>query len=216
MFIEQLAVDPQFYFSVVVTVIVSIVLHELAHGWVALWLGDETPRLLGHLTANPLVHMPPISIGAVLLVGLGWGSMPVRPDRLRGEFGHAIVAFAGPAMNLVLAAIGLVAAGLIWRSGSEATLAVNGRDFLWVFGSYNVLLAVFNLIPVPPLDGSRILADFFDGYAKLLNNPSTAGFQIVAFALVFMFSGPFIEKLRYIVLPVVSAVAGTPLELGER
>src|SRR3954447_26147620 len=113
-FIENLQKDPRFFLAVCITVVVSISLHELAHGIVAIWLGDRTPIETGHMTLNPAVHLGPISLICLLLAGIAWGSMPVTPSRLRGRYGDALVAAAGPIMNLLLGAIALVALGL-WR-----------------------------------------------------------------------------------------------------
>ena len=95
-------------------VLFSISLHELAHGWAALWEGDTTPRDLNRLTANPLVQMGQTSLIVFAVVGIAWGMMPVRPDRFRhGRLGEAIVAFAGPMMNLLLGFISLTLHGLL-------------------------------------------------------------------------------------------------------
>ncbi|MBT5381502.1 MAG: site-2 protease family protein, partial [Phycisphaerae bacterium] len=85
-------------------VLLSITLHELAHGWAAIWEGDKTPIETGHMSANPVVHMGRFSLIVFALIGFAWGLMPVRPWRFRhGRLGEAIVAIAGPAMNLALA-----------------------------------------------------------------------------------------------------------------
>ena len=95
-------------------VIVSICLHELGHGWAAIWEGDDTPRQTGHMTINPMVHMGGYSIIAFLLLGFAWGLMPVNPGNFRHRrWGDAIVAVAGPAVNLILAVILLTIAGVI-------------------------------------------------------------------------------------------------------
>lgn len=169
-FIVMLKDDPQYYFMVVLSVIISVVLHELAHGWIAVRLGDDTPIHSGHMTGNPLVHMGPISLAFVFLTGLGWGAMPVDHTRLRGRYAGAQVALAGPAMNLFLAAIALAALSM-WEfhhpvAGSPAS--ESGRTFLHVFGLWNVMLGMFNLAPVPPLDGSWILSDFCRPYREFL------------------------------------------------
>ena len=176
-FLENLQTDRLLYISWVTTLIVSITLHELAHGWAALWQGDPTPRLSGHMTPNPLVHMGGMSLLLLFVVGLAWGMMPVDPSRFRSKYGDALVALAGPAMNVLLAIAALVGLGLWIRWGGYApdnTIASNWQDFLWVFGLVNVLLAIFNLAPVPPLDGSRILGNFHQGYRRWmyqLTNP---------------------------------------------
>ena len=89
-------------------VIFSIVLHELSHGWAALWQGDDTPRRLGHMTANPIVHMGGLSLLVFALIGIAWGVMPTDPSRYRwGRRGRVFVAAAGPAMNVALSLIAL-------------------------------------------------------------------------------------------------------------
>src|SRR5688500_10494240 len=168
MLIERLAEDPGSFFAIVIVVVISICLHVLAHGIVAVWLGDDTPIESGHMTLNPLVHMGPFSIIALLLMGIAWGAMPVDRSRLRGKYAEALVAAAGPAANVLISLVTLTALGLWLRSGDfdqELTqTATNGRDLLWTFGFFNIALAIFNLLPLPPLDGSRILANFSRWY----------------------------------------------------
>ena len=141
-------------------VLFSITLHELAHGWAALWEGDTTPRDLNRLTANPLVQMGQTSLIIFALIGIAWGMMPVRPDRFRhGRLGDAIVALAGPMMNLVLAFITLTLLGVLSAMGDMSIQWVKSVSlFLFVGGFLNVILFVLNLLPIPPLDGSRIIA----------------------------------------------------------
>src|SRR5262249_8984123 len=100
--------SPVLLVSWIVWVIGSIVLHELAHGWAALWCGDRTPIETGHMTWNPLVHMGQMSLLMFALVGIAWGQMPVDPSRFRGRYDDAKVALAGPLMNLALAITALV------------------------------------------------------------------------------------------------------------
>jgi Zn-dependent protease len=202
MFIEFLF-DPNqqlFYVSWVITVIFSITLHELAHGWMALRRGDRTPADLERMTINPLVHMGPFSLVALLVLGIAWGQMPIDPSRLRGRYGEAIVAAAGPATNLVLAILGLTALGLWIRLGAEPNTVFleNLRKFLWVFGAANFVLCLFNLLPLPPLDGSRILANFHRGYAMFISDPAHQGVLMFAFAMIFVFgSGIFTLAYRW-------------------
>ncbi len=146
-------------------IVVSICLHELGHGFAALWQGDETPRRFGHMTWNPLVHMGGWSLLCFALVGFAWGAMPVDPSRFRwGRRGRIVVAGAGPAVNLLLAAILVVAAGTYLASTKVADMAdltqqqFNIFQFLWTGCWLNLALLLFNLLPIPPLDGSQILA----------------------------------------------------------
>ena len=212
--IQLLQHDPQQFLMVIAVVVISIVLHELAHGWMAIRLGDDTPIRMGHMTGNPLVHMGPFSLVALCLCGIAWGQMPVDPTRLRGRHGSALVAGAGPATNLILAVLALTVLGLLVRfadpalfhdaaAAAEGGLAANLIKLLFVFGVTNVLLCIFNMMPVPPLDGSRIVANYHRGYALFFEDPSKQGFMLMAFCAVFFLSGtifaPFIGvAIRYV------------------
>ena len=152
-----------------VILIFSVVLHEVAHGYMANWLGDPTARLQGRLTLNPISHIDPI--GSIILPGLllfsqqftnfpfliGYAKpVPYNPYNLRGRYAEGLVAFAGPATNILLAVI----FGLMIRFGAPQL----GPDLVAAFGTIvyvNMLLAVFNLIPIPPLDGSKVLSTLF-------------------------------------------------------
>ena len=144
--------------SWIVVVIGSITLHELAHGWAALWEGDGTPRELGHMTGNPLVHMGSMSLLLFAVLGIAFGLMPVTPSRFRhGYVGRIVVSAAGPVMNLLLFLIFAVALGLMERFGASGPVADNVSIFLNFGAMLNVVLVVLNLLPLPPLDGWGIL-----------------------------------------------------------
>lgn len=184
------AFDPQtqfYFFSVVLSVVISITLHELAHGWAAIKLGDLTPIWQGRMTGNPLVHMGPYAIMALLVVGLSWGQMPVDPTRLKGKYAEAWVAFAGPATNFILALTALTGLGLLTRFDTLSGMGIekNALNFLYTFGSINAILGVFNLFPVPPLDGSHILANLNRRYALFISDPSKQGMLLLAFLMLF-------------------------------
>jgi len=165
-------------------VIASITLHELAHGWVATFEGDDTPRKTGHLSINPVVHMGIPSMVVFLVIGIAWGVMPVNPYKFRhGKLGHILVSAAGPAMNLLLALVALTALGLFVDPESKPFLAT----FLFVGGYLNILLAMFNLLPVPPLDGSTILANLSPSIERLYAHPQ-AGFIGLFFMLALFMS----------------------------
>lgn len=190
MFIEMAQTHPEIYVAIVTTVIISVTLHELAHGWVATWQGDDTPRVLGHLTPNPIVHMGVVSIVLAFLAGIAWGQMPVDPRKFRSRYGDAYVSFAGPAMNILLAIVGFTGLAL-WSKHLPsvediAPLQANLVKALWYFGMINIALAIFNMIPVPPLDGSRIMANLNHGYARWLQeNAELSNFLFFGvFALV--------------------------------
>lgn len=173
MFIQILADDPVFYTCWLASLIVSITLHELGHVFAALRQGDDTPRLMGRVTLDPLVHMGWVSILTAALLGLAWGVTPVNERAFRGRHGRAYVAFGGPAVNLLLALIALTTLALVARSSDARDLL--HRDnltlFLSVFGSLNLILFLFNMLPLPPLDGASIVADFVRPFDRLRRLP---------------------------------------------
>lgn len=142
-----------------VVLLIAFTIHELAHAVTADRLGDPTPRRMGRITLNPLKHLDPIGTILLLLVGFGWAKpVLVNPMNLRGNprMAMGIVAAAGPISNIIMAVLG----ALVIRSGLvslESATAMSIGMFLFVFIQINLILAFFNLIPVPPLDGSKIL-----------------------------------------------------------
>jgi Zn-dependent protease len=166
-------------------VIFSITLHELTHGWAAIWQGDDTPRRLGHMNMNPLVHMGPMSLVMFGLVGIAWGLMPVDPGRFRWKRrGWIVVAAAGPFMNLLLAIVSAILLAL-WIKLGPSHLPVYDHliTFLFVGGLLNVGLMLFNLLPVPPLDGSAILSGISSRWYRLMhqtNAPMIGMFVVLA------------------------------------
>ena len=151
----QLRYDPLGFLigliSLVVALLVAISVHEASHALAADRLGDPTPRSQGRLTLNPLAHLDPIGALLLFLVGFGWGKpVPVNPAYLRGQpmAAMARVAFAGPLA-------GLITAGVI--SIPFRLLNIFPGDFFLMLIFYNIILSLFNLIPIPPLDGFRVL-----------------------------------------------------------
>jgi Zn-dependent protease len=185
----------------VIWVIGSIVLHELAHGWAAIRKGDRTPIETGHMTWNPLVHMGQQSLIMFALVGIAWGAMPVDWTRLRGRHADAYVSFAGPAMNLLLAIASLLAlcfwlaiAGGLWFRGVRVPdpLFSNFAMFFRVGLIFNLVLMALNLMPVPPLDGSRIARSYFPSYDRFWHGEQAQYIALFAFVALFFFGGPYI------------------------
>ncbi len=150
---------PRYIIATLVAFVIGITVHEFSHAWSALMLGDDTAQRQGRVTLNPLSHLDPVgSIGILFLViggfGIGWGRpVPIVPSRLRWrQRGMGITAIAGPLSNVILAAIFVVPlrfGNII--PGSAAYV------FLRQIVLINMLLAAFNMIPIPPLDGSKIL-----------------------------------------------------------
>lgn len=146
--------DFETFFLVAIVLVTALSLHEYGHALAAELQGDHTARLAGRLTLNPKAHIDPLGALAMVLVGFGWGKpVPFSPRGLRSQrFGSAIVGLAGPAMNVILAFV--AALGLRVLAPGPGLLS----GFLNIMLFLNVLLALFNLLPIPPLDGSRILS----------------------------------------------------------
>lgn len=197
----------------IVALIVSIILHEMAHGYAANALGDPTARLQGRLSPNPLVHIDPLGsviIPALLLFSnagilFGWAKpVPYNPYNFTNQkWGEALVAAAGPATNLLLALI----FSIIVRSAGALELSASFIQISVYIVYINILLAIFNMIPLPPLDGSKILMAILP-YRAQMKYRNFAGlieqyglFAMFAFIFIFLnfFSGPFFVFVSTIV-----------------
>jgi Zn-dependent protease len=154
--------DPQLFLAFVIAVIVGITFHEFSHAAVATLQGDQTARSEGRLTLNPLSHLDPLGSIALVVAGFGWGRpVPFSPMRLHNRrWGAALVGLAGPAANFLLALASVIVLRLLYSTtlgGFEVDFRVRLLEMLVLL---NVVLGVFNLLPIPPLDGSRLLSIF--------------------------------------------------------
>jgi Zn-dependent protease len=152
--------DPQLFAAFVIAVIIGITFHEFSHAAVASLQGDQTARSQGRLTLNPLSHLDPLGSIALVVAGFGWGRpVPVTPSRLRNRrFGHVLVGLAGPAANFVLAIVSVVALRIAYPPADVAFDINFTLRLLDTLVAVNVILGVFNLLPIPPLDGSTLLS----------------------------------------------------------
>ncbi len=195
--------------------VMSVVIHEVSHGFAAHWLGDPTAKLEGRLTLNPIVHIDPLGsviLPAILLLSgssflFGWAKpVPYNPYNLRkgGRFAEAIVAFAGPLSNIVIALF----CGSLLRFG---ILPATSAPLVYSIVFLNVLLAVFNLIPIPPLDGSKVftsilpksLAFQYEKLRSILEQNIILGFStVILFVLVF--GGYFVQLVSFITDSIIT------------
>lgn len=201
------------YLAIVLgAILISMTLHEAMHAFMSHWLGDDTAKMQGRLTLNPLSHIDPVTtvLLPLFLVVLGmppFGAakpVPFDPTRVRfGEYGAALVGLAGPLTNLALAAI----AGLILHFG--VGLDEGFVSTLYIFVVVNVSFFIFNMIPFPPLDGSRVLYAFApDMVRDFMERIENMGFMaIIFFMLIFyaVLADPFIILVESLVRFLVGA-----------
>ncbi len=156
--LQYLFSNPSFLFGWIIALIIGLSIHEFAHAFIAHKLGDDTAKNAGRVTLNPLAHMDPIGTLMIFMAGFGWGKpVPVNPYQLKhGKWGHAIVSIAGPASNILTAAVFAMSFRIMIAADISAPTVI--VQMLQAIIELNLILAVFNLIPIPPLDGSKILA----------------------------------------------------------
>jgi Zn-dependent protease len=203
--------DPTTFFSRVIILLICLPVHELAHAVTATYFGDETPRMQGRLTINPLVHLDPIGSLLLIFFGFGWAK-PVSVDafQLTRRSSSAVmwVSLAGPLSNFLMAVLAVVPIRAGW---AQATYSSGGIlpsffSFLIEFIYINLLLAIFNLIPIAPLDGEKIADYFFPpSWVKVLDaiRPYGPAILLVVFVLA-----PYLgfNVLGSVINPVMNAL----------
>ena len=180
--------DPVWLMATAAIVFLALPIHEFAHAFVAVKLGDPTPRYQGRYTLNPLVHIDPIGALLIFVAGFGWAK-PVQwnPNNITIDrrLGSILVSIAGPLSNLALAILSI----LLLRIMQGIDLAPNFQDMAFVFflsfAQINVLLFVFNFLPVPPLDGSHVLFALLPENRQLYYTLSQFGTPVI-FLIVFL------------------------------
>ncbi len=194
LFINELGKHPDLFIATIVVVVFSICMHEMSHTWMARKCGDSTAWDNGYMTMNPLKLMGIPSIILLFVVGIAWGAVPVNPARLQPQWRRGLVSFAGPAANMLLAVFfaGVLALYTVVCDFAPAAKSVEESvNLLLQLGfRLNVMLAIFNMIPVPPLDGWDVFATFFPPLNRV-NPEIRSGAMLLLFALVFMTSASF-------------------------
>ncbi len=201
MLIELLFLNPIVYLMVAVSILFAFSVHEYAHAQAAYSLGDPTPKYFGRLTINPLAHFDPIFTTSIFIFGIGMGKpVPLNPLNFKNQrWGTFLVALAGPLSNFFLAFL----AGLFIRFFGSLNLGL--FYFLSIFTWINLVLATFNILPLPPLDGSHVFFAFLPNFFNeikilLLFNP------ILSFILAIFFMEFF--GFRLICQPLFHLLTG--------
>jgi Zn-dependent protease len=202
--INLLIKDPLAFVILSVLLLYSIIFHELAHGWVAYKMGDTTAKWLGRLTLNPLKHLDPFGSLMLLIVGFGWAKpVPINLENIpanKRRKGLILVSAAGITANIIFAFAALLLLRLISPEHSGMV-----EQVLLLLAQINIILAAFNLIPIPPLDGSKILMGFApESVNRVLYQIEPFGFFIVIGLLFLGALNPVINLLQNIILALIS------------
>ncbi|AEF94878.1 peptidase M50 [Desulfotomaculum nigrificans CO-1-SRB] len=183
-------------------ILLALTFHEFAHAWVAHKLGDNTAKNMGRLTLNPLKHLDPIGTLLLFLAGFGWAKpVPVNPWNFdHPKKGMMLVSLAGPVTNMLLAILGTVLFGLLTPAGNLFAVL---QYFIYI----NVILAVFNFLPMPPLDGSKILAGILPGRQEWLDNLERYGSAILLFLIILGLLNPILNFFINPIMNMLNALA---------
>ena len=203
--------DPATLISRIVVLIIAFTVHEFAHAWTATMYGDETPRLNGRLTLNPLSHLDPMGSLLLIVAGFGWAKpVPINPYALsrRSSAALMLVSLAGPLSNFLMAILAAIPfrMGLVsFAQGITSTRAIlpTPSQLLLEFIFINLILMLFNLIPLAPLDGEKIAEYFFPpSWSRVMDTIRPYG-PVILILLVFV--GPFFN------LDVIGWILGPPM-----
>jgi Zn-dependent protease len=216
-----LHIDPDVVPAAIVVgimLLVGLPVHEFSHALAAFRLGDGTAKMFGRLTLNPIAHFDPV--GGTLLaltfigsaaaggaLGFGWAKpTPVNPLNLQGgRRGEAIVAAAGPLSNLVLAAAGAIPLRYLYANPQLVLDLPLLEEVLWLFVQINLILMLFNLIPVPPLDGSKVMFAFMDRRTEYQIRPLLEQYGLIILIILILPILPGGSILGRIILPILDA-----------
>lgn len=191
--------DPAAFLILTIPLLYSIILHEISHGFVAYLFGDDTAKRAGRLSLNPLVHLDPIGTLALFLVGFGWAKpVPVNYSNLRNfRVGLICVSLAGCVTNIIIATIAILL--IQFKPVAAIPLAT---VVLVVMAKINIILGAFNLIPIPPLDGSRILLGLLPKQAQILL------IKIEPYGLLILFALLFTRALDPVIISIENIIMG--------
>ncbi|MCL2518843.1 MAG: site-2 protease family protein [Oscillospiraceae bacterium] len=192
--------------------LIALTIHEVSHGFIAYKLGDYTAKIMGRLSLNPLKHLDPFGAIMMLVVGFGWAKpVPVDVRNFKKpKRDMALSALAGPVSNILLGFIGVFIWMLTFNIRSDSTMVSALKMFLEIFFSLNIGLAVFNMIPIPPLDGSRIFLQFLPEKIYFGIMRYERYMIIVLFALIFMNVLPISWLMQRVIYGMVYVLSYLP------
>lgn len=199
--LNLLVKDPLTFVLLAIPLLYSIIIHELAHGWAAYFMGDSTAKYQGRLTLNPLRHLDPVGTAMLFIFGFGWARpVPVNFQHLRSaRLGLILVSSAGIIANMIFAFLAVLLLRLLSPSPSGST-----GLFLYYLAQINIMLASFNLIPIPPLDGSKILMGFMSERLQYaFSRLEPFGFFIIIGLLYLGTLNPVIQFFRWSILALI-------------
>jgi len=191
--------------GIAVALVVGITFHEFSHALIADLLGDHRPRALGRVTLNPVAHIDPVGALVFVIAGFGWGKpVPVNVYALRpGRIGMAMVAAGGPIANVIVAVVAAVLYRVLEMGGTGGFVLEIGRWIVY----FNLLLALFNLIPIPPLDGYNVLLAFLPPKAAF-NVQRYAQYGVIVLLLLILLPGGPLSVLLAPVAPLTRVLIG--------
>ncbi|OPL11114.1 MAG: hypothetical protein AVO34_03205 [Firmicutes bacterium ML8_F2] len=197
----MIGLDPIIIALRIPALLIAITAHEFAHARMAYHFGDATAKLQGRMNLNPINHLDPVGTVMILLVGFGWAKpVPINPNNFsQYRRGLRWVSFAGPMANFILGFLTILLLNILFAGGLMGGLFI---QFLVVFMQLNILLAIFNLVPIPPLDGSKILMSFLpDAYLGFYR-------QLERYAMVILLIMILTGGLGAIIMPLYKIVYG--------
>jgi len=194
--------------SRLIAILVAVTVHEFSHAWTANYLGDPTAKYEGRLSLNPIRHLDPIGTAVLLLLlfttgfGFGWGKpVPVNPYNLRGRHGELLVSLAGPFSNFIIAIL-LVLGLYLLPPNITGSWSASFTNLISIVALINIAIGIFNLIPVPPLDGSKVLFDLLPpGQSELKSNIEKYGLVIFFISLFFLWG--FLASLTILIMQAI-------------
>lgn len=198
--------SPVTFLALIAGLLIGITIHEFAHAWTANRLGDDTARLMGRISFNPLKHLDPLGVIFLLVIGFGWGKpVPFNPSRIHDPNGTIKIALSGVFANFLLALV----LGLVLRIATAYGIAIDSSpafSFISIIIFINLGLIAFNIIPIPPLDGSKVIEHYlssetairFEQIGPMILFGLIILQQVFSYPLLFSILEPIIRFLSFV------------------